>query len=149
MLHHLSAVGNIRAYSVGRGVAPWCATSTHNLRAQAGNGVQAPDIADETEFEVDTAAPYCVFGVCGLSQGIRVGNLDMGWIGAPRNPPPVQGCFPVFVSSDSQGKFGHECPACDGYRRSDGAVWCCPYRGTRAQRYELLTQTQLRYVHEY
>ncbi len=84
-----------------------------------------------------------------LPQGVAVGEVQGGGIGTPWNSPPVPGCYPVFMASDSQGRFGHECPACNGYWRSEGMVWCCPYCGVRADRIEFLTRAQEIYIAQY
>ena len=93
--------------------------------------------------------PTAIVGLYAIPQGVAVGNIEMGGIGTPWNPPPIPGCFSVVLASDTQGKFGHECPDCQGYWRSGGSVWCCPYCGVRAQRYEFLTEAQRRYVELY
>lgn len=59
-----------------------------------------------------------LFAVYALPQGIVLDDIALEGIGAPWNAPPVPGCFPVFVSSDSSGMFGAECPECHGYWRS-------------------------------
>lgn len=79
------------------------------------------------------------FAVYAIPQGVAVGSIDIGGIGQPWNPPPIPNCYPVFVSSDSEGRFGHQCPSCNGYWRSEGGVSICPYCGTRADRHMLLT----------
>jgi hypothetical protein len=58
--------------------------------------------------------PATVFAVYAIPQGVAVGDIQIGGIGTPRNPAPLPGCFPVFISSDSTGMFGHQCPVCNG-----------------------------------
>ena len=48
-----------------------------------------------------------LFAVYALPQGIVVAQVPMGGIGGKWPPPPVPGCFPVFIASDSEGMFGH------------------------------------------
>jgi hypothetical protein len=55
--------------------------------------------------------PATLVGVYALPQGIAVGTIKLCGIGQPWNPPSVPGCIPVFIASDSQGKFGHQCPS--------------------------------------
>jgi Zn-finger nucleic acid-binding protein len=93
--------------------------------------------------------PAALFGIYALPQGIPVGMIDMGGIGTPWNPPLFPGCIPVFISSDSQGLFGSECPRCRGYWRSRGHSRVCPYCGIVEQRHNFLTQAQRRYVCQY
>jgi hypothetical protein len=56
----------------------------------------------------------------------------------------------VFVASDSEGRFGHLCPACGEYWRSEGASarWTktCPYCGFRASGHEFLSKAQRDYI---
>jgi len=58
--------------------------------------------------------------------------------------------LPVFVGSDSFGLFGHQCPECSGYWRSQAApsAWnlTCPYCGMDAQTHEFLTPGQQQFV---
>ncbi len=63
--------------------------------------------------------PAAITGVYALQQGIPVGMIQIGGIGTPFNPPPFPGCLAIFVASDSEGRFGHECPHCGGYWRSE------------------------------
>ena len=87
-----------------------------------------------------------VFAVYALPQGIAVGQMNLGGIGSVPNPPPVPGCFQVFIGSDSEGKFGHQCPACNGYWRADSGVQVCPYCRVPAEVHNFLTTAQRSYV---
>jgi len=64
-------------------------------------------------------------------------------------PPPFPGCYMVFIGSDSEGKFGHECPACKGYWRDEGGTHCCPYCGMREDVHAFLTAAQQSYIQQY
>jgi len=59
-------------------------------------------------------------------------------------------CLPVFIGSDTHGLFGHRCPACQEYWRSQTVpdAWdiTCPYCGTSGQTFEFLTAEQVRFV---
>ena len=92
--------------------------------------------------------PAAIFAVYALPQGIVVGHRQLGGIGHVPDPPPVPGCFEVFVGSDSEGKFGHQCPECSGYWRADFGVQFCPYCGIRSEVGNFLTRAQLTYVKE-
>lgn len=94
--------------------------------------------------------PATLFAVYAIPQGVAVGNIKMGGIGTPWNPAPLPGCFPVFISSDSTGMFGHQCPACKGYWRATHGTNLCPYCAYQAdENYHFLTEAQQRYVKEY
>jgi hypothetical protein len=82
-------------------------------------------------------------------QGIAVESIQLGGIGQPWNPPPFPGCVPVFIASDSQGKFGHNCPGCGGYWRSGPWPNVCPYCAVKAPGFQFLSEAQQRYVQQY
>ncbi len=90
-----------------------------------------------------------IYAIYALPQGIPVGMIQMGGIGTPWNDPPIPGCYPVLIASDSEGLFGQQCPACHGYWRCRGGGTTCPYCGTRAERHNFLTAAQRRYVYQY
>ena len=89
------------------------------------------------------------FAVYALPQGIAVSSMQIGGLGERSNPPPTPGCFPVFVATDSQGMYGHECKACNGYWRSKSPAGYCPYCATFGEAHQLLTKAQKRYVQQY
>jgi hypothetical protein len=90
-----------------------------------------------------------IFAVYALPQGVAVGQMNLGGIGSVPNPPPVPGCFQVFIGSDSEGRFGHECPDCEGYWRGGAGAQLCPYCGVRAPLHNFLTKAQRVYVAQY
>lgn len=90
-----------------------------------------------------------IFAVYALPQGIAVGQMNLGGIGSVSNPPPVPGCFQVFIGSDSEGNYGHECPSCQGYWRDQAGTFVCPYCGLRAEIQDFLTKAQRAYVSQY
>src|SRR5262245_24047384 len=59
-------------------------------------------------------------------------------------------CLPVFIGSDTHGLFGHRCPACGEYWRSQTVpeTWdiTCPYCGASGKTFQFLTAEQLRFV---
>ena len=73
----------------------------------------------------------------------------MGGIGSPWPAPPVPGCIPVFIASDSEGKFGFQCPKCGQYWRARGGVSICAYCGIRSARHDFLSAAQRIYVQLY
>lgn len=105
--------------------------------------------AYQVEFSGSRPVPMSLIGIYALPQGIPVGAIQMGGIGQPWNPPPVPNCIPVMIGSDSTGHFGHNCPACKGYWRSDAWANVCPYCGFRAAVHEFLSEAQHRYVMHY
>src|SRR5262249_52561281 len=93
--------------------------------------------------------PTVVAGVWALPQGIPVATVRFAGIGRPSDTPPTPGCYEVFLASDSQGRFGHECPGCKGYWRSGPAPLLCPYCSTNGNLIAFLTQAQRRYIKQY
>jgi hypothetical protein len=89
------------------------------------------------------------FAIYALAQGVPVCGLPLGGMGNPMPPPPFPGCYMVFIGSDSEGKFGHECPACKGYWRDEAGTNCCPYCGVREGIHAFLTTAQQSYVQQY
>ena len=47
-----------------------------------------------------------------IQPGVPVGIIKLGGIEQPWNPPPAPGSLPVFIASDSEGWFGHNCLRC-------------------------------------
>ena len=90
-----------------------------------------------------------IFAIYALAQGVPVCGLPLGGMGSPMPPPPFPGCYLVFIGSDSEGKFGHECPACKGYWRDEGGTHCCPYCGMREDVHAFLTAAQQSYIQQY
>lgn len=93
--------------------------------------------------------PVVMIGVYAIAQGIPVATIELGGIGAPWNPPPFPGCYPVMIQSDSRGQFGHNCPRCNGYWRSGPWPRVCPYCNLHAEGYQFLSKAQLRFVEHY
>jgi hypothetical protein len=96
--------------------------------------------------------PAAFFAVYALPSGMPVGMIHLGGMGQAWNAPPVPGCLSIFVGSDKEGKFGHRCPYCRGYWRSNGApaAWdmTCPYCGSKASAHFFLTPGQVEYIQE-
>ena len=91
-----------------------------------------------------------VFAIYALPQGIPISTFEIPGIGQQMDPPPVPGCYPIFIASDINGMFGHQCKSCHAYWRSDGAPsqWpmTCPYCGLRDESHNFLTDGQIKYI---
>lgn len=90
-----------------------------------------------------------IFAVYALPPGLVVEQMTLGGMGSSQPPPSIPGCYPVLIGSDSQGKFGRTCPACEGYWRSDLQGRYCPYCGLRGTICDFLTAGQRFYVQQY
>lgn len=103
-------------------------------------------------FGVQGAAPHPAawFAVYAVPPGLPVAMIQLGGIGQRWNPAPYPNCLPVFIGSDSQGLFGHQCQTCEGYWRSKTvpATWnlTCPYCGLSGETHQFLTPGQRRFV---
>jgi len=89
-----------------------------------------------------------LFAVYALPPGIVVSQINLGGIGSEIDPPPIPGCFQVFIGSDSEGKYGRQCPACGGYWRSDLGQFC-PYCGINGTVVDFMTDGQRSYVRQW
>jgi len=103
----------------------------------------------QVTYQGNRPVPTAMFAVYALLQGVAVAPIKLGGIGQPWNPPPFPGCIPVFIGSDSQGKFGHQCPQCCGYWRCNGSPSVCPYCAARGERHDFLSDAQSGYVQQY
>jgi len=90
-----------------------------------------------------------IFAIYALAQGVPVCGLPLGGIGSPMPPPPFPGCYMVFIGSDSEGKYGHECPACKSYWRDQAGTNFCPNCGMQGEVQDFLTAAQRSYVAQY
>jgi hypothetical protein len=103
----------------------------------------------QIKFSSSRPVPVVMIAIYALPQGLPVEAIKLGGEGQLWGPPPFPGCFPVFIASDSQGKFGHNCPQCKGYWRSGPWPNLCPYCATMAPGCDFLSEAQLRYVRYY
>jgi hypothetical protein len=103
----------------------------------------------QTTISGDRPVPAEWIAVYALPQGVAVESIMLRGIGQPLTPPPFPGCFPVFIASDSEGKFGHNCPNCGSYWRSGPWPNICPYCAMRAAGFQFLAEAQQRYVRQY
>src|SRR6266446_3043744 len=100
-------------------------------------------------IQLSGAGPAKVFAIYALPPAIPVETIIMGGIGTPWNAPPVQGAFPVFIASDSEGWFGQQCHACQGYWRAQQMPGVCAYCGLKGRAHRFVTEAQGRYVAAY
>ena len=90
-----------------------------------------------------------IFALYALAQGVPVAPLPLGGMGSPMPPPPIPGCFQVFIGSDSEGMYGHHCPRCGGYWRDKGAPQFCPYCRLADEWHHFLSKAQRNYVFQF
>ena len=104
-------------------------------------------------YSSSSPRPMTLVGIYAHPDGFACGNIVMGGIGDPWNAPPFPNCIAVMMASDSQGKFGHECPECKKHFRSENIPAkfpsTCPYCGVRADSYHFLTPPQKSYISHY
>lgn len=97
--------------------------------------------------------PMTLCAVYAHADGFACGGVELGGIGDPWNPPPLPNCVGVFMASDTEGHFGHECPRCHKHFRSENIPakfrLTCPYCGLRSAGYKFLTPPQRAYVKHY
>jgi len=105
--------------------------------------------AFQVTISSDRPVPTVWIGVYALPQGVPVESIQLGGIGQLWNPAPFPGCWPVMIASDSEGKFGHNCPSCRAYWRSGPWPNICPYCRVKAAGYQFLSEAQHRYVRHY
>lgn len=115
------------------------------------------DVQGHVQYQIgyshSSARPASFVGIYAHPDGFACGNIVMGGIGTPWNPPPFPSCIAVMMASDSQGRFGHECPSCEKHFRSKSIPskypLTCPYCGVRADSYHFLTPPQKSYISHY
>lgn len=102
-------------------------------------------------FRHSSPTAAALFAISADEIGNPLGMIELGGLVSrgSDDPPAMQG-YTVFIASDSEGMFGHQCPRCNGYWRSRGAPskWrmTCPYCGLRAETHNFLTMAQHKYV---
>ena len=116
---------------------------TFNIN-DAGGG----EVKFNISYSTNRPIPISITGIYALPDGRPVGNWDIRWL-QPTETPPLPDCFPVFVVSDSEGYFGHNCPQCNGYWRSDPNPNCCPYCGVLLESYKFLSKAQHLFISHY
>tara|TARA_R110002167_G_C12707254_1_gene655247 strand:+ start:73990 stop:75144 length:1155 start_codon:yes stop_codon:yes gene_type:complete len=101
--------------------------------------------AYSTGYRISNGNPASMVSVAVNSEGAPLGIVDLSWApdananGPVENPSFIQ----LLLASDRTGLFGHECPNCTNYWRTDGFTsrWktVCPYCGIRAASIHFLT----------
>jgi hypothetical protein len=99
-------------------------------------------------FSSSRPVPHVLIGVYATADGVPFAHMSFGGWGDPAETPPPGG-LPVQIASDSEGRFGHNCPQCKKYWRSGHGPNCCPYCALWAPSYDFLSAAQLRYVERY
>lgn len=104
-------------------------------------------------FSDKSLGPMTLVGLYAHPDGFACGMIQLGGIGVPWNAPPLPNCLPVLLASDSEGKFGHDCPRCTRHFRSNGIpshhALICPYCGLRSSGHRFLSSAQRAYVDHY
>ena len=110
-------------------------------------------VSYQISYSHSSPRPASLVGIYAHPDGFACGSIVMGGIGDPWNTPPYPNCIAVMMASDSQGRFGHECPECKKHFRS-GSIparfpLTCPYCGVRTDSYHYLTPPQKSYITHY
>lgn len=103
----------------------------------------------ELEYSHCRANAAAIFAVYALPPGIAVEQMMLGGVGSVPNEPRIPGCYQVFIGSDGEGKFGRQCPSCDGYWRGDLEARFCPYCRFQGRVINFLTTEQRSYVQQW
>jgi hypothetical protein len=102
-------------------------------------------------YEHSSPRPSSISNVFSTFEGEPIAFVAIGGMGAETNTPVVPG-ISTLLASDEHGLYGHECPRCKGYWRTDGFpvywVTTCPYCALRAAPHYFLTKGQRRYIEE-
>ena len=116
------------------------------------NYASGGEVKFNIRYSTSRPVPIRITGIYALPDGRPVANWDLGGLGQPdytHSPPPISNCYPVFVVSDSEGHFGHNCPECNGYWRSGPHPNCCPYCGIILESYKFLSKAQNLFISHY
>jgi hypothetical protein len=103
-----------------------------------------------TGWSHSSPTPAAIAGLyADLNTGLIVGDFRMRGMGVPFEPEPPPGSVPVMLGSDSHAKWGHRCPSCHGYFRSEHHPTyplTCAYCGCKAPTHAFRTIAQRKYV---
>lgn len=104
-------------------------------------------------YSHSSSTPAALSSLFATFEGKPIGFVAMGGLSDdPNAAPPSPGIY-VLLASDMQGMYGHECPRCNEYWRSNGfpAGWrtICPYCGLRMASHNFLTKGQRKYVQDF
>jgi hypothetical protein len=104
-------------------------------------------------YSHSTRTPMALVGIYAHPDGFACGNIKLGGIGEPWNPPPLPNCIAVMMASDTHGKFGHVCPRCQKHFRTASIPseypLTCTYCGLRTESFRFLTAAQKDYIRHY
>lgn len=100
-------------------------------------------------FRARSPKPYVVTAIYALRNGIPIAPSPMLGMGEQSPEPPHPDTFQVLIACDSEGKFGHKCPRCNGYWRSGPSARVCPYCALHGQEHQFLSDAQANYVLHY
>jgi hypothetical protein len=125
--------------------------ATFNIRCDADGNTSV-----QQGIEHDRAGPASWLGVYALvATGQPLLDFVMGGIGDSFRPPAPPGSMAVFLASDSQMRWGHQCPRpqCASYFRnghhSAHYPLTCPYCGLKTAAVRFLTPKQVAYCRHY
>jgi len=93
--------------------------------------------------------PAVLIGVYAYPPDIVIEPYNFAGYGGSSRPPTIPGSIPVLIGSDSEGKFGHNCPKCDEYWRSGPFPNYCPYCSLSTQSHQFLSTAQRKYIELY
>lgn len=99
----------------------------------------------------DRPKPAAIVGLyADLGSGAVIADFCIGGMGQPFDPQPPLGSLPVMLGSDTHSRWGHSCPRCKGYFRSENhpAIHplTCAYCGLRLPAHAFLSLAQRKYV---
>lgn len=105
----------------------------------------------QLSYQHSSPRPSSISSIFSTFEGEPIAFVAMGGIGSETNTPDVPGVS-TLLASDAEGLYGHECPRCSGYWRTDGfpVYWAttCPYCALRAAPHYFLTKGQRKYIAE-
>lgn len=78
--------------------------------------------------------------------GTPICMSPMRGLGEPADSPPTPDSIQVLLASDRTGCFGHHCPRCRGYWRSNSLASVCTYCGLHADGVVFLSVAQRNFV---
>jgi hypothetical protein len=103
-------------------------------------------------WTITSPKPATIVGLAvDLDTGQVVADLRLGGIGQPQESGHPSNAITLMLGSDSNEKWGHQCPHCQSYFRSahHPAIYplTCAYCGLQTDAHYFLTESQKRYIH--
>jgi hypothetical protein len=105
--------------------------------------------AYSTKYEHCRPVAAAICAVHAIPPGIPISMASLGGYGSSVDRGPIPGSVEVYIASDSEGMFGRQCPACNGYWRARSQGHVCPYCGLRAGGHSFMTEAQHSYLQQY